>query len=208
MWRDCTKHCFFCNSPFKTRKKHVIPSHRLNEFYSEYLKAFSPVVLAFEAVMAFWIGLLLVLLLCLDSVNSQDGEAFSLTEHCGFLLFLWFTSSMWMFELKEQRCGRWRSRWGMWITFCLTGLTHLLQIIVSGEGLRVIMSLTMWLHCKYHSYCSWVVYAILRFNKDILFIFSLFFFFRNLSGLNLEGEISPALGRLSSLVSMYYYFTF
>lgn len=148
--------------PSKPEKKHVIPSHHLNEFYSKPLKAF----LFRGSCIWCCYGVLVWIPSSGSSPSFGFGEIwrrwglFSNRTRCCFLLFLWFTSSMCMFELKEQRCWRWKSRWGMWITFCLTGLTHLLQIIVSGEGLLVKMSLSMWLHCKYHSSCSWVVYVL------------------------------------------------
>jgi len=89
--------------------------------------------------------------------------------------------------------------------FCMTGQTPHLLIIVFGEGSSAIMSPTMSLHCEFVFLFLWKLLPFLVVISYIafLFMFGLFCCYSNLSGLNLEGEISPAIGNLKDLTSMY-----
>ena len=96
----------------------------------------------------------------------------------------------------------------------MTGQTHHHQIIVFGEGLHVIMSPSMLLHCELQctlAHCIQASHFMLIKTSNFhfsLFWFAPIFFGSNLSGLNLDGEISPAIGNLKSLVSMYFLLSF
>ena len=86
----------------------------------------------------------------------------------------------------------------------MTGLIHLLQTTVCGEVFRVIMSPSMWLHCK----CIVIIIqnqVILKrfdfFGQNVDFLGTTF---SNLSGLNLDGELSPSIGELKDLLTSFF----
>lgn len=97
----------------------------------------------------------------------------------------------------------------MLIMFYTTGPTHRLQTIVFGEESHVTMSPSMSSHCKpLLLFLTWVdlIIVIIIIFETILLFFGLLFCIcvcSNLSGLNLDGEISPAIGNLKRLQSMY-----
>lgn len=87
----------------------------------------------------------------------------------------------------------------------MTGQVHLLRTIVPGEVLLVITSPPMSLLCKFHPlFIFWVFGLIFSRKCSNLFCvcLSLYMLSSNLSDLNLDGEISPAIGDLKSLLSM------
>lgn len=108
----------------------------------------------------------------------------------------------------------------MWTMFYMIGRTQHLQIIVFGEVSHVTMSPSMSLPCKSFFFVPFCVLSTVHvFNWQLLkfILFSCYsrillfhclcvwfsMIFSNLSGLNLDGEISPAIGELKFLLTMY-----
>lgn len=88
--------------------------------------------------------------------------------------------------------------------FCMTGQTPHLLIIVFGEGSSAIMSPTMSLLCEFVFLFLWKRLPFLVVISYIAFVLIVgLFCYSNLSGLNLEGEMSPAIGNLKDLTSVY-----